>query len=69
MGRYVADFYCPEAHLVIDLDGTAHNEEAQKEYDASRQQGVTVLRLENDQEMRDSESVLAEVVKALSTSS
>ena len=60
MGRYVADFYCHEAHLVIELDGSAHNEEAQREYDAARQeiieqQGITVLRFENDQVMRNSE--------------
>lgn len=73
-GRYVADFYCHEKRLVIELDGSIHNGEAQREYDFARQeiieqQGITVVRLKNDQVVRDLESVLAEIVKYLSTSS
>lgn len=33
-GRYIADFYCDEAKLVIELDGKIH--ENKKEYDVIR---------------------------------
>jgi len=35
MGPWVADFYCPEASLVIELDGASHRG-ARKEMDALR---------------------------------
>ena len=47
----IADFYCSEAALVIEVDGGIH--EKQKEYDAARsemlnQKGISVLRFTND---------------------
>ena len=27
LGKYIADFYCAEAKLVIELDGSQHNED------------------------------------------
>ena len=35
IGRYVADFYCHEAHLAIELQGGIHEKEDQEEYDLS----------------------------------
>src|SRR5262245_2381899 len=32
--RFIADFYCPERKLVVEIDGTIH--EGQQEYDAVR---------------------------------
>ena len=36
LGRYIADFYCAEAKLVIELDGWQHGEESNVEKDAMR---------------------------------
>ena len=36
IGRYIADFYCEELHLIIELDGKIHEEKFQKEYDEER---------------------------------
>ncbi|MDY4513335.1 MAG: endonuclease domain-containing protein [Paludibacteraceae bacterium] len=52
IGPYVADFYCDEAKLVIELDGEAHNDQAQMEHDRIRTEymealGIEVLRFEN----------------------
>ena len=35
IGRYVADFYCHEAHLAIELQGGIHEKEDQEGYDRS----------------------------------
>lgn len=49
---FIADFYCHEARLVIELDGEIH--EKQKEYDESRTAilndlGYKVLRFKNEE--------------------
>ena len=56
VGRYIADFYCHELKLVIELDGTIHDE--RKEYDENRNKFLkagkfTILRFNND-EINDS---------------
>ena len=52
VGRYIVDFYCPQARLVIELDGSQHYEGDGPEKDAHRtaeleKQGLTVLRFLN----------------------
>jgi very-short-patch-repair endonuclease len=49
---YIADFYCSELKLVIEIDGESHD--GKQEYDAMRtcnleSKGITVLRYTNDQ--------------------
>ena len=34
--NYVADFYCHEARLVVEVDGEIHKDESTKEYDEKR---------------------------------
>ena len=36
LGKYIADFYCAKAGLVVELDGSQHYEEKQKEIDEKR---------------------------------
>jgi very-short-patch-repair endonuclease len=48
---FIADFYCHEKKLVIEVDGLIHN--SQKEYDEGRTAelnrfGITVIRFTND---------------------
>ena len=52
LGRYIADFYCAEAKLVIELDGSGHYTVAGKKYDAERtafleEYGLAVIRIPN----------------------
>ena len=52
LGRYIADFYCAAAKLVVELDGSQHHKEEAEEYDRRRDDylerlGLTVVRLEN----------------------
>ena len=50
--RYIVDFYCPQAKLVIELDGSQHFEDAGLRSDKIRDQylqglGLAVLRYSN----------------------
>ena len=54
LGHYIADFYCAEHQLVIELDGSQHYEASQTEYDAKRTVflnscGYHVLRFTNNE--------------------
>jgi len=67
LGRYIADFYCPEVRLVIELDGTVHDLKDQKEYDELHKEvievhRVRVLRIRNEEIEKDIESVLREIL-------
>ncbi len=53
-GRYIVDFYCAEAKLIVELDGSQHYEDKGMEYDSERtayleQYGVRVLRIPNNE--------------------
>ncbi|WP_300433882.1 endonuclease domain-containing protein [Christiangramia sp.] len=50
--NYIADFYCPQERLIIELDGQVHFNEAAREYDKKRTDdlnmlGIRVIRFEN----------------------
>ena len=52
IGDYIADFYCAEAKLVVELDGSGHYTEEAKQYDEERtafleEYGLTVIRIPN----------------------
>ena len=62
LGRYIADFYCAKANLVIELDGSGHYTEEGKAYDGYRTEfleeyGITVLRIPNPEIHRNFEGV------------
>ena len=66
IGAYIADFYCPEEHLVIELDGDSHYTEEAQEYDANRTAflnalGIDVLRFTNHQALFETEGVVAAI--------
>lgn len=52
LGKYIADFYCAAANLVVELDGAGHTTREGKQYDEERtafleEYGLTVLRIPN----------------------
>ena len=52
MGKFIVDFYCAKAKVVIELDGSQHYEPQNRQADQIRteyleQFGVTVLRFSN----------------------
>ena len=46
IGRFIVDFYCASANLVIEVDGSQHYEPQGMVYDAERSQFLTALGLE-----------------------
>lgn len=71
--RYIVDFFCPQANLVIELDGDAHCTGEAVEYDKIRNEymrslGLTVLRFTNDEVRENLEGVLEMISAHLKTS-
>jgi very-short-patch-repair endonuclease len=73
---FIADFYCEEAKLAIEVDGKIHDEEEQQRVDEHREKvfqarGLHVLRLKNDDvvhHMKDcSNIILLTIRKRLGT--
>jgi len=67
MGRVIADFYCPECKLIVEIDGDIHD--FQVEEDAQRTKeiesfGYRVIRFRNEEVLSDIESVLNKILKA-----
>jgi very-short-patch-repair endonuclease len=63
---YIADFYCREANLVIECDGSFHDSNERWHHDQNRDaypvaQGLRVLRFTNEQVLNDTQSVLKEI--------
>lgn len=66
--KWIADFYCHEKKLVIELDGSVHNEREIAEYDAGREKdlnelGMNVIRFRNEEVMTNIESVLKSITE------
>lgn len=64
--RFIADFYCAEAKLVIEIDGDSHVEPDQEEYDRARTEwledrGYRVIRIRNEDVHRHLEDALNEI--------
>jgi very-short-patch-repair endonuclease len=66
--RFIVDFYCPQAWLVIEVDGDIH--EMQQEADALRQAyleslGLRVLRFRNEEVLRHIDAVIERIGEVL----
>ena len=65
---YIADFVCPQARLIVELDGSQHLQQAN--YDSSRTAaldalGYTVLRYGNDDVLLRGDDVVADIHRQL----
>ncbi|MBI2037589.1 MAG: endonuclease domain-containing protein [Candidatus Magasanikbacteria bacterium] len=66
IGNFVADFYCHELKLIIELDGWTHDSSQTKIKDLRKQQffegkGYTVIRLTNEEIYGDPEKFIARI--------
>ena len=64
--NYIADFYCPEEKLVIELDGQGHFNEIARDFDRLRTEalnnlGLSVIRFENKIVFENLDLVLKEI--------
>nr|WP_084583110.1 DUF559 domain-containing protein [Sphingomonas azotifigens] len=67
LGRYIVDFICFEARLIVEADGSQHIDSA---YDTTRDawikaQGFTILRFYNNDIPADSDAVATAILSAL----
>jgi very-short-patch-repair endonuclease len=72
IGHYIADFYCPELKLVIEVDGESHGLAEAQAYDGIRHNfmdslGITTLRFTNDEVMNNIEGVHQHLTQYLNT--
>jgi very-short-patch-repair endonuclease len=70
IGRYIIDFYCHEAKLVVEADGGQHSEATTAARDAVRTeflkaQGIRVVRFWDHDILRDSDCVREMIYRAL----
>ena len=70
IGNYIADFYCPEVKLVIEVDGGQHYSAEGIEDDRKRDayltgEGITVVRCSDKDVLKDIKAVLEEIWKKL----
>lgn len=68
--RFIVDFYCAQAKLLIEIDGDSHLEPVQQEYDRLRtayleELGYRVIRFTNDDVRYNFDTVVAEIVLTL----
>jgi very-short-patch-repair endonuclease len=68
IGRYVCDFVCLEASVVVELDGSQHV--AQTPYDANRDaflrsNGFRILRFWNGDVLRQTDCIVETIYEAL----
>ena len=67
---FIADFYCHEKKLIIELDGGIHDEIEQKEYDDGRtfeleEKGFKIIRFKNEEVINDINKVLARIIELI----
>lgn len=66
IGAYIADFFCPERALVVEIDGDSHYLPDAREYDATRTEtfralGIEIARYSNSDVTSNISSVLEDV--------
>ena len=73
LGKYIADFYCAKAKIVIELDGSQHYESKAKEKDATRDNylnsiGIKVLRYTNIELHKNFDGICADILRHIESS-
>jgi very-short-patch-repair endonuclease len=69
IGRFIGDFYCAEARLLIEIDGDTHAAPDQAAYDSTRtawleERGYKVIRFQAGEVDRNLEGVLETIRRA-----
>ncbi len=68
--KYIADYYCHELKLVIEIDGGIHFSKENKENDIGRditlnEFGIQIIRFTNDQVINDIDQIIEEIKKKI----
>ena len=70
IGRYIVDFYCAAAQLVIELDGVTHRDRAHIDRDRQEwleERGLKVLRCHNEELYENFDGLLEAIWYACQT--
>ena len=72
IGNFIVDFYCPKAKLIVEIDGSQHQEN--ERYDAKRTEyltnrGYRVLRFWNNEVNTNMDGVIMKIQEELNTTS
>jgi very-short-patch-repair endonuclease len=70
LDRYIVDFVCPDACLIVELDGGQHVEMVAKDAERTRRlegMGYRVLRFWNNDVLMNTEAVLGVILEALAS--
>ena len=70
--KFIADFYCHEVKLVIEIDGGIHLRSENKEYDISRdiilkEFQIEILRFTNDEVINEPDIVIEKIKRTIET--
>ena len=73
INRFIVDFYCRGAGLVIEVDGSVHDSPEQAEYDRQREtfleeRGIQILRFTNTEVLHGTDMVIDTIARLLSQS-
>ena len=68
--KYIADYYCHELKLVIEIDGGIHLSKENRQYDISRditlnEFGIQIIRFTNDQVINDIDQIIEEIKRKI----
>jgi len=72
IANYIADFYCHEMKLVVEIDGDYHSHSEQMKHDEFRTEelkelGIKVIRFSNEQIFNNIEFVLDQLKKEITS--
>jgi len=67
---FVVDFYCPKLKLAVEIDGSVHNSNEQKEHDIERQNyiekfGISFVRITNNELLGNPNKAFAKIEEAI----
>jgi len=67
---YLADYYCHELKLVIEIDGGIHLKKEKREYDIDREVilnefGIEIIRFRNDQVLKELDTVIERIIEKI----
>ena len=68
--KYIADYYCHELKLVIEIDGGIHLSKENRQYDISRditlnEFRIQIIRFTNDQVINDIDQIIEEIKRKI----
>lgn len=68
VGSYVVDFCCPDANLIVEVDGRSHDGCGDADWErqaALKARGFCVVRVTNDEVLRDLGAVVSQIAEVL----